>query len=279
MATLEIFDVEHGQCSLLSSDAGSHMLVDCGHNGGTGWRPSRMLNARNIRHLDELVITNYDEDHASDLVNVRRAASIGILTRNPTVLGDDLYHLKSSGGMGRGIQALAEMTYGFGSGVTRWPNYDGMRYRFFYNDYPADFVDENNLSLVMVMRWPSNLHLPGFSILFAGDMEVAGWRRLLQRRDFVAEISRGITVFVASHHGRSNGYCRELFDWTGLSPEIVVISDGGIQFATQETVADYRRHAQGIDFCGQQRRIFTTRRDGRITFTIRPGQTTLLSIG
>lgn len=59
MATLEIFDVEHGQCSLLSSDSGAHMLVDCGHNGGTGWRPSRMLSARSIRHLDELVITNY----------------------------------------------------------------------------------------------------------------------------------------------------------------------------------------------------------------------------
>jgi beta-lactamase superfamily II metal-dependent hydrolase len=279
MATLEIFDVEHGQCSLLSSDSGAHMLVDCGHNGGTGWRPSRMLSARNIRHLDELVITNYDEDHASDLVNLRRAASIGILTRNPTVLGNDLYDLKSSGGMGAGIQALADMTCDFGSSVTRWPDYDGMTYRCFYSDYPGDFVDENNLSLVMVMRWPAAGHLPGFSILFAGDLEVAGWHRLLQRRDFIAEMRKGITVFVASHHGRRNGYCRELFDWTGLSPEIVVISDGGIQYATQETIADYRRHSQGIDFCGQQRRVFTTRRDGRITFTIRPGQTALLSTG
>ena len=88
MATLEIFNVAHGQCSLISSDDGAHMLIDCGHNGGTGWRPSDMLARRGMHWLDELVITNCDEDHASDLPNVLATVDIGCLTRNPTVAGD-----------------------------------------------------------------------------------------------------------------------------------------------------------------------------------------------
>lgn len=274
MATLEIFDVEHGQCALLSSNGGARMMIDCGSNGTTGWRPSAMLNWRGIEYLDELMITNYDEDHACDLVNVRRTVPIGILTRNPTVCGSDLYQLKASGGMGAGIEALAAMTSEFTGGVPSLPDYDGMTYRHFFNSYPADFDDENNLSLVAVMRWPSGAALPGFSILFAGDMEVAGWRRLLARPDFVEEMRRGVTVFVASHHGRSNGYCRELFELTGLTPEAVVISDGGIRYATQETIAHYRRHARGFFLGDAERRVLTTRRDGSITFHISPGQVT-----
>lgn len=279
MATLEIFDVQHGQCALLSSDAGAHMLIDCGSNGSTGWRPSSELQWRGIGFLDELMITNYDEDHACDLVGIRRVASIGILTRNPTVCGADLYRLKASGGMGAGIETLAGMTEGFSSAVTSWPDYDGMTYRHFYNSYPDDFDDENNLSLVAVMRWPEVNGVPGFSIVFAGDMEVPGWQRLLRRPDFVAEMRRGVTVFVASHHGRRNGYCRDFFDMTGLSPVAVVISDGGIQYATQETIADYRRHARGFSLYDNERRVLTTRRDGRITFTIAPGRTTQVDVG
>ena len=97
--------------------------------------------------------------------------------------------------------------------------------------------------------------------------------------DFVAEMRRGVSVFVASHHGRRNGYCRDLFDLTGLSPETFVISDCGIQHATQDTIADYRRHARGFWLHEKERRVLTTRRDGRITFTIMPGQTTQVEWG
>jgi beta-lactamase superfamily II metal-dependent hydrolase len=276
MATLEIFDVQHGQCSLLSSDAGAHMLIDCGHTGGTGWRPSVMLRYRGIGHLDELLITNCDEDHASDLPNVRQAVSIGSLSHNPTVSGYDLYHLKAQGGIGAGIAALADMTTEFGHPIVSWPDYDGMTYRHFWNRYPDDFDDENNLSLVTVMRWPGAHGLPGFSILYGGDMEKPGWLRLLQRDDFFHEV-RDVSVFVASHHGRLNGFCGELFEWTGLRPDIFVISDSGIQHATQDTIALYRKYARGIAHNGQERRVITTRRDGWIRFFIEHGRATMAS--
>lgn len=273
MATLEIFDVEHGQCSLLSSDAGAHMLIDCGHNGATGWRPSGMLRYRGIERLDELVITNCDEDHASDLANVRATVPIGILNRNPTVSGFDLYQLKAQGGMGAGIAALADMTTEFSHPITVWPNYDGMVSAHFWNRYPDDFDDENNLSLVTIMRWSRPDGLPGFSILYGGDMERPGWLRLLQQPEF--REMHDIDVFVASHHGRLNGYCPEIFEWTGLRPAIFVISDSGIQHASQETIALYRNHARGIDYDGTVRKVITTRRDGWIQFRIQCGRASL----
>ena len=276
MATLEIFNVAHGQCSLISSDSGAHMLIDCGHNGGTGWRPSEMLARRGVRWLDELVITNCDEDHASDLPRLLETVDVGCLTRNPTVSGNELYRLKASGGMGAGIASLVDMTMHFNQPAGSLAAFDGMTCRIFWNSYPYDFEDENNLSLVLVMRWPGRLGIPGFSILYGGDMEREGWLRLLDRSDFRREM-HDINVFVASHHGRYNGYCPELFEWTGLQPDIFVVSDCGIQHATQETIALYRHRARGIEHNGTLRRVITTRRDGWIRFHIYDGRARLLT--
>lgn len=264
MSRIDIFDVEHGQCSLITSTIGEHMLIDCGHNSTSGWRPSQHLAALGVGWIEELMITNYDEDHASDLVALRNAVGIGILSRNPTVSGADIVQLKSHGGIGAGIAALAQMTEGYGSAVAQQPFFDGLRTNHFWNTYPTDFVDENNLSLVSIFQWPT------LSICFSGDMEVAGWKRLLLRPDFRAAMAN-VTIFVASHHGRQNGYCPELFEQTGLNPEAIVISDSGIQYATQETVALYRKHARGFPLNGSRRHVLTTRRDGRITFNMLTG--------
>lgn len=259
---LEIFDVEHGQCALLTGDGGDHMLIDAGHNSTTGWRPSQMLERRRIRHLDGLIITNEDEDHASDLDHVLRVASVGTFYANPTISGDDIVNLKNQDRCGPGIFALADLL-DVVVPATAGLHFDGVYVESFWNDYPRHFEDENNLSLVTF------LHLPGLRVCFPGDIERAGWLRLLQNRDFRA-VMRGVHVFMASHHGRENGYSESLFRVTGLRPVVVVISDCGIQYATQETVASYRQWATGLPLKGQHRRVLTTRRDGMITLTRGP---------
>ena len=80
---------------------------------------------------------------------------------------------------------------------------------------------------------------------------------------------------MASHHGRKNGCCEELFTHTALNPAIVVISDSGIEFATQETVAWYRARVQGIMLNGENRHVLTTRRDGRILIDATANGTTV----
>jgi beta-lactamase superfamily II metal-dependent hydrolase len=63
---------------------------------------------------------------------------------------------------------------------------------------PGGVNKANDLSLAVVVQFGD------FKILFAGDLEVTGWRRLLALPSFRHDLI-GITIFVASHHGRENG--------------------------------------------------------------------------
>jgi beta-lactamase superfamily II metal-dependent hydrolase len=67
---LEIFDVEHGACALITTSNGKRVVIDCGHNATTGWNPTTELIARGIWSLDQLIISNYDEDHVSGFPNL-----------------------------------------------------------------------------------------------------------------------------------------------------------------------------------------------------------------
>src|SRR4051794_27331829 len=106
---IRIFDVEHGGGAPVTADTGGQMLIDCGHNGTPGWRPSTYFRSYGVGHLEQLIITNYDEDHASDLANLVRVVSIDFLMTNPSVSGYDLKKLKNIGGIGPGIEYLANM--------------------------------------------------------------------------------------------------------------------------------------------------------------------------
>ena len=255
---IQIFDVEHGGCALVTADTGARILIDCGHNSSTNFRPSTYLRNLGLIYLERLIITNYDEDHASDLANLLNVVSIGTLASNPSVSGDDIFHLKSIGGIGKGIEALANLkkSYTASAGSTG-PDFGNITFKYFWNKYKADFEDENNLSLVTIIK-ANNL-----SICFPGDMEVEGWKNLLKRPDFVDAIG-SVDIMVASHHGRRNGCCEELYENSALNPQVTIISDSGIQYASQETISWYRQRTRGIRLNGEQRSVITTRRDGRI---------------
>lgn len=267
---LEIFNVEHGQCALLTSDIGETLLIDCGHNVTTNWRPSTHLERVGVRNLNWLVITNYDEDHASDLPNVRAKFPPRILSRNRSVASEDLYALKSETGCGKGIDVLAQMIKTYTGSVSEYPSFGGMKLRQFCNKYPQDFDDENNLSLVVILEWPN------FKICFPGDMETAGWQKLLERQDF-REAMSNITVLVASHHGRENGCCDELFSQTGMQPRLIIISDDYVQYKTQATTPWYASKvwSDGVEIKGRNRKVLTTRSDGQINFSISPNGVTV----
>jgi beta-lactamase superfamily II metal-dependent hydrolase len=134
-------------------------------------------------------------------------------------------------------------------------DFGGLNVAHFWNVYPA-FDDENNLSLVTILRYHN------LGIIFPGDLERAGWYRLLTRPDFCSAL-RGVNVFVASHHGRDGGYCPDVFNY--CTPEIVIFSDKSVEHDTQKTAALYRQHASGVRFFdGQFRYVITTRNNGAI---------------
>ena len=99
-----------------------------------------------------------------------------------------------------------------------------------------------------------------FKILFAGDLEVAGWRRLLTIPSFGQDV-QNVSVFVASHHGRESGCCTELFEL--FRPQLVIISDDERQYDSQDTDDWYRTRCTGAVFVTNERRyVATTRKDG-----------------
>jgi beta-lactamase superfamily II metal-dependent hydrolase len=268
---LLVFNVDHGACALLSMPTGtpgqaSRVLIDCGHSTeyrGQPWYPGAYLRSRGIGHIDLLICTNYDEDHASGAPSLKEhGVSVGCILGNPTVPPEAIEHLKSEDGMGDGIRliatSLAERRQLGRPQIP--PSIPGLGLQWFWNPWPF-WDSENDLSLV------AHLNIKGINFLFPGDLEKKGCLNMLKLPSF-AELMSGLDVLVAAHHGRENGKCESMFDDHGCSPALVVISDCAKQYQSQETVPYYYGKARGItDFRGQgPRYVLTTRRDDYIAF-------------
>lgn len=219
---LDVFDVEHGACALITTSNGRRVMIDSGHNSTTGWRPGTYLRSVGIGRLDRVYVTNFDEDHVSGYPNLLENISIGALYRNPSVAPAAVRWLKAEDGMGVGIERLVfSVEHIFTGGPPpAVEDYGDTSFSVYWNQYgtpPVGVYDENNLSLVVFVTCGQH------KFIFPGDMEKAGWRQLLRNQAFVAEL-RGVNVFVASHHGRENGYCEDVLN---LCPgiEVIIISD------------------------------------------------------
>jgi beta-lactamase superfamily II metal-dependent hydrolase len=207
---VEIFDVEHGACALVTTSNNRRVLIDAGHNATTGWRPGTGLRRRGITFIDRLYVTNFDEDHVSGYPNLIDNISVGALFGNPTVRPATIRYLKSEDGMRNGIERLiwTMENYFTGGAVPMHQDLSDTIITAYWNNYGAlpvvgHFSDENNLSLVIFVRCGAH------KIIFPGDIERDGWPQLLRNQSFRNELL-GVNVFVASHHGRRNGYCEEV---------------------------------------------------------------------
>jgi beta-lactamase superfamily II metal-dependent hydrolase len=264
---LRIFDVEHGACAMAIGPSNALAMIDCGDNVTSGWRPSDFIrNKLNRSQVDYLLITNADQDHLSDLDNlINSGISVQHLISNTQVAPGTLRILKeTSGPLTADAEAYLRMRsgFGYGVGIPFDQAMGGITVRAFHNTFPA-FMNTNDLSCVFFIRYGP------FKIMFPGDIEKAGWRALLQRSDFRAELQT-TTIYVASHHGRESGFCPDAFEhW---KPQAVVISDKSIVHDTQDV--DHRPivSGDGIAITNQsgRRHVLTTRRDGDILFRVQP---------
>ena len=139
------------------------------------------------------------------------------------------------------------------------PEFPGIKCNIFHNDYGSDFEDTNNISLVTF------LNCNGTRFVLPGDIATAGWEKLLEKEAFRASL-KGVDCFVASHHGREDGYCAAIFQY--CSPRAVIFSDGPILYETQEMANTYAKHATGISFSGELRKVLSTRKDGSLSWNL-----------
>lgn len=259
---VNVYDVAHGFCGYVRDEInGANVLFDCGYNEETQFHPVDEILSTYGR-IDELVIQNCDEDHMDGLPHLMKVAGpspFSMLTGNQYLTSDVLKAIKQKP-YGKGLLALLDLKSRYTAPVPQYvvggagrPSAEITISRY-CNPYPA-FDTTNNLSMVTFV------HGPGYSVVFPGDLEVAGWKELLKQPSFQADLGQ-VRIFIASHHGRNNGYCEEAFKW--CSPDVVLISDEPMQFDTQ--VNCYANHAKGIQWNGGQevRKVLTTRNDGHL---------------
>jgi beta-lactamase superfamily II metal-dependent hydrolase len=269
---LRIWDVEHGACAMLrhSRDgyAGRLAMIDSGDSAG--WTPSAFIRHTLKRStLDYLFITNADQDHISDLDGLwKTGLHIPVWYRNPSVSADTFLQIKQQSGPLTTDAWRYWATLNTHNAPVSEPfdnNMGGITSRAFWNKYPQ-MTSTNDLSLVVFISFGS------FTILFPGDLERAGWLALLCDPQFCQELSK-TTILVASHHGRENGYCEEVFNF--CRPQAVVMSDKPIVHDTQLMAAVYhsevvKHHVNGVIVATTRKRrhVLTTRRDGHIQFEV-----------
>lgn len=239
------------------------MLIDCGHNGTTGMRPS--LHLPTIYGFDPVknrltvqTVTHADEDHLSDFVNTVRTVNPLQIWRNPSVTREVVRQEKQEGGIGPGVGGFLFATEQIYVAPATAINWGGANVQTFWNNYPI-VGNTNDLSLVTFIECGT------IGILLPGDLERAGWEWLLYKYgESFKDVLRRTNVFVASHHGRENGFFTDIFKF--CVPEVIIVSDDKKQFDSQDV--DYSRFALGVYFNdGRIRKVLSTRNNGDITLT------------
>jgi hypothetical protein len=139
-------------------------------------------------------------------------------------------------------------------------NISGVNFTFFWSS-PQVCQDVRDLSLVTFLSHEDiNMVLPS-------DLKTAGWQTLLQCDEF-GESLRQVNIFVASNHGREDGYCSEVFEY--CKPDLVIVSNEGGYPLSPIMLERYKRHAKGApdgvyDRKHCDRKVLTTRDNGTIT--------------
>lgn len=258
MLQVKIYDVDHGNCAYLVTPNGESILIDASHHSD-GYFPrheiSADLRSRGRDRVTMFVNSNADHDHVSDLHNVREDLYPLCLLRNKSIPSSTIRAIKEHP-LTEGLEALCRVSDEY-NGPAPLIDWGGVEILNFSHSY-EQVNDTNNASVVTFFFFG------GFGIVFPGDLETSGWIAHLANPAFVNALQR-TKVFVASHHGREGGYCKEVFDH--CKPDLVVVSDKPVVHDTQDHSL-YAQHATGYEFPSGTRKVVTTRCDGSIYFQV-----------
>lgn len=263
-----IFNVGLGQSIFVypHEHPNSSMLVDCGHFGA--FHPIDFLKKSGYiknNELPNLTLTNFDEDHFSSLPYIIDKLHIRSISFSSNLTTSEIRELKK------------EYTEAFHQ-VCRLKDSYTQRSKGFQTPYTkATFYldkkhlrthDTNNLSqLIFIDHFDTVLCI-------TGDLENEGWEAMLRHKPDVKAWLTRTKIFIASHHGRNNGYHSEVFQY--CRPECIIISDKSVVHGTQENMSTiYGTHTldTGIVFNDDflnKRKVLTTRSDGHILIQLQP---------
>lgn len=123
----------------------------------------------------------------------------------------------------------------------------------------------NNSSIILYIKHN------GVRMLFAGDLETAGWEWLANNNAlFVSLMNKGVDVLIAPHHGHDSGFPKALFDLTGKVRVIILSKDTEAAKECSDVYSGYSNYAEGVsyhnlnDSCDYSGKVMTTRSNGNI---------------
>lgn len=200
LAEIVWYDVGQGSCALVTTEGGSHILID----GGAGFvNVSQLLWKKGVSHVDWVILSHGDTDHSEGLMRVAQEHSVGTV-----LIPDNPEDTKA--------QELAEAVRRRGGKVVKVGQFasvfltDRVQIELYRNQDTGSF---NNSSLVV------QLNTDFGSVLFPGDLEQEGEQSLAE-----SGFLRKCGVITASHHGAKNGTGELILQQS--SPFLTVISVG-----------------------------------------------------
>ena len=277
--TIIVWDVQHGNSTYIRTPNGTQIIQDLGIGSYSeptnGFSPLIYLQNRyKVKYLNQIIISHPDLDHIADILNLKyfsfqrfsRPHSISVKEIEEKIQSTNNTYYREI--FKRYIQIISEWNFPIQpeTDPTLPENNGGVRFKIFYPVPDISTNRTNNHSLVTVISYASS------KIILTGDNEAPSWKFLLDNSDFVREI-KDTDIFLAPHHGRENGYHKDLFDI--FKPKLTIISDGNV--CDTSATSRYSNISKGWTVWKKEangavnkisRNCLTTRKDGAICIKI-----------
>jgi len=291
-----IFNVGRGFSSFIKTPHNHGVIIDCGatndfHPYVDIIKPiflpllDKVIHNKTKFNLAQLIITHPHTDHISEIKDVMKHSNPMLLTTphsNKTEKDLDLHVnwqiVNEQNSELELVKYLKDQINGRTPPLREYINdidiqIPDFNFKIFYNkpkkceEYLPKKDYTNNLSILVYLAVGSN------SILFMGDMMPSGCDYLLQNNEeFRKCIEKGISIFVAPHHGLESAFNKNLFD---LMPKCKVscahiISDKRLQSKTEGRPDN--RYLSSLYAVGYgERYSFSTKNDGHIRIILGTG--------
>jgi beta-lactamase superfamily II metal-dependent hydrolase len=240
-------------------------MVDCG--SAQGFSPiDKIIELRLLPDniLGNLTLTNYDQDHFSEYPYLKKRIRIRSFCFPRNLTSDDIRDSKED--ITEPIKKICDTLDNLEPLTWKYtPPYEKFCFHLEKTDFsqgwstfPQDW-STNDLSQVVFVSYK------GTTVCISGDLTSRAWDKLFPKDRRFCYLLGDTNIFIASHHGREDGYNERIFEY--CKPECIILSDDKIQYETQKGMASKyadKVASEGVPFNGKIRKVLTTRTDGHI---------------
>lgn len=286
---IAIFNVGNASCNYICSPNKYAMMIDCGSSSdkqnpvdfikyfnkeGNGLFKSKpYVTSNGISYpLALLHITHPDDDHVRNAERVYKELTPYLLLHTYTEQYDDAASINKDY-----VKNLDKVYRGCNPGSINWGFEENCTFSIPIETVKSDPTlrnkVRNNSSIIRYVKYN------GIRILFAGDLETAGWDWLAKNnKSFKTLMKSGLDVLVAPHHGHDSGFPKALFDLTGNVKTIILSKDSEATKEGTDVYTGYSNYADGVMYYNMNDegtyfgKVLTTRSNGTILLLIDPSR-------